>query len=92
MIQITTPIYEAIADMLIERIGDADYFNGTVEYDTEELYSSLTCTLIVCRNPVTQRIYSILPVWWEYNTDLCDGSQLNDFSWSELDRYIQSRF
>ncbi len=91
MIEISEKMYEEIAALLLAEIGDKDYFNGTVEYDTEEFYSSLTCSLIVCREPESLGILSILPVWWDYDIALCDGVQLNDFSWLELDRYLAKR-
>ena len=48
MIEINETIYKQIAALLLAEIGEKDYFNGTIEYDTEEFYSSLTCTLIIC--------------------------------------------
>ena len=61
MITITKQIYEEIAELLLEKIREKDFFNGTVEYDTDEFYSSLTCTLIICRAPETGIILSVLP-------------------------------
>ena len=66
--------------------------NGTVEYDTDEFYSSLTCTLIICRAPETGIILSVLPVWWNYDIALIDGEQQSDFSWNTLNRFLESRF
>lgn len=91
MIEINEKMYDEIASLLLNEIGDADYFNGTVEYDTEEFYSSLICSLIICRDPESLAILSILPVWWEYDIALIDGEQLNDFSWMELDRYLLNK-
>ena len=39
MITITKQIYEEIAELLLEKIREKDFFNGTVEYDTDEFYS-----------------------------------------------------
>ncbi len=91
MIEINETIYKQIAALLLAEIGEKDYFNGTIEYDTEEFYSSLTCTLIICRDPESSEILSILPIWWDYDIALCDGVQLNDFSWTELDRYLVNK-
>ncbi len=91
MIEINEKMYDEIASLLLNEIGDADYFNGTVEYDTEEFYSSLICSLIICRDPESLAILYILPVWWEYDIALIDGEQLNDFSWMELDRYLMNK-
>lgn len=40
MITITKQIYEEIAELLLEKFREKDFFNGTVEYDTDEFYSS----------------------------------------------------
>ena len=92
MITITKQIYEEIAELLLEKIREKDFFNGTVEYDTDEFYSSLTCTLIICRAPETRIILSVLPVWWNYDIALIDGEQQSDFSWNTLNRFLESRF
>lgn len=75
-----------------KKIREKDFFNGTVEYDTDEFYSSLTCTLIICRAPETGIILSVLPVWWNYDIALIDGEQQSDFSWNTLNRFLESRF
>ena len=87
MITITKQIYEEIAELLLEKIREKDFFNGTVEF-----YSSLTCTLIICRAPETGIILSVLPVWWNYDIALIDGEQQSDFSWNTLNRFLESRF
>lgn len=75
-----------------KKFGKKIFFNGTVEYDTDEFYSSLTCTLIICRAPETGIILSVLPVWWNYDIALIDGEQQSDFSWNTLNRFLESRF
>lgn len=94
MIEITSEIYRDIAALLTEEIGGADYFNGTVEYETEEFYSTLTLTAIVYRSSgrrpegETRMVTDIVPVWWEFATVQQSGGSLNDFSFTELKRYI----
>ena len=56
MITINDRMYEKIADLLLRRIEETHFFNGTIEYDTDEFYSSLVCTLIVCRDQENGRI------------------------------------
>ena len=85
MITITKQIYEEIAELLLEKIREKDFF-------TDEFYSSLTCTLIICRAPETGIILSVLPVWWNYDIALIDGEQQSDFSWNTLNRFLESRF
>ncbi len=94
MIEITNEIYRAVAGRLKEEIGSAEYFNGTVEYETEELYSALTLTAIVYRRTdrfpegARRPIADIVPVWWEFSTVQQFGEALNDFSFSELKQYL----
>lgn len=94
MIEITSEIYRSIAALLTEEIGGANYFNGTIEYETEEFYSTLTLTAIVYRRSETRPegelrpMADIVPVWWEFATIQQFGDTLNDFSFCELKRYI----
>lgn len=87
MIAINETTYSKLAKLLLERIEDENFFNGTVEYDTDEFYSALKCTLIICRNE-DDKIMSVLPVWWEYVMNLEDGEQWNDFSWRDFDKHL----
>lgn len=98
MIEISTEIYQAIARRLKAAVGDTNYFNGTVEYETEEFYSTLTLTSIVCRRNESlpegdfSRIADLVPVWWEFSTVQECGEVLNDFSFAELKQYITDEF
>lgn len=96
MITINEGTYRSLAALLLQEIADSHFFNGVIEFDTEEFSSSLLCTLIVCRecrseeNPGSSApaILSILPVWWEYRLWQQEGEQCHDFSWSELSQYL----
>lgn len=94
MVTITPEIYREVASELMRRIEDQNYFNGTIEHDTEEYYSSLKCTLIISRERekriegAGERITDIIPVWWEFSIYFPDGEAYNDFSWSELREYL----
>lgn len=96
MTTINEETYRNVASLLIERVGEADFFNGTVEYDTDEFYSSLHCTLIIRRNSFESELFpsvsatTICPVWWEYHLHQADGEQPNDFSWSEFTPYLEA--
>ena len=87
MVNIDKQIYNEIATLLLEKIEESNFFNGTIEYNGEDFYSELTCTLIICRDN-DNNIVSVLPVWWEYHLYTCDGEQLTDFDWNELDTYF----
>lgn len=95
MIEIEDNDYRLLASELKERIGEADFFNSTVEYDTDRFYSTLTVTAIVYRSDVTapqgrfSLIEDVMPVWWDFST-VCDGRVcMNDFSFDSLREYIK---
>ena len=43
MISIDDQTYQAIAAQLRDELTGKEFFNGQLEYDTEEFYSTLTC-------------------------------------------------
>ena len=88
MISIDDQTYQAIAALLRDELSGREFFNGSIEYDTEEFYSTLTCTLILRNDPDTGRLASATPVWWEYHLHQREGEVLTDFSWSELNRFL----
>jgi hypothetical protein len=94
MIEITNETYRDVAAGLTESISDSDFFNGTIEFDFDEFYAALTITAILHRRNETypeglQRVtVDIIPVWWEFSTVQEQGEVLNDFSFSELKKYI----
>ena len=97
MLTVNENTYRQLARLLLEAIGTGGYFNGRVEYDTEEFYSTLHATLIVYREPLgdpadpthsATRIRDIVPVWWEYEVTQECGPVLNDFSWHEFRDYL----
>ena len=97
MIPIDDTIYGTIAQKLLDAIGNSDFYNGTVECDTEGFCSELRATLIVYREPLfdpadpsqaARRITAIVPVWWEFHLHQSGGERLTDFSWSELEQFL----
>ena len=95
MIFITDQVY---ADMAINLFAglqeDESFFNGKLEYDTEQFYSTLTCSLIIYRSdpagvkPEVPDIQKILPVWWDFSTCSQGLSVPNDFSWTEFSSFF----
>lgn len=95
MIFITDEMYAEIACKLLSELKNGEhFFNGKIEYDTTEFYSTLTCSLVIYRKTLTPvdipppEIEKIIPVWWDFN--LCAGNvpQVHDFSWSELASFL----
>ena len=97
MITISDNHYKELAGRLLDSVGGCAFFNGSVEYDTEEFYSTLTATLIVYTETVSgpqgsgiggARITDIVPVWWEYHLGRLGSEELTDFSWSEFKQFL----
>lgn len=94
MLIITEPIYQNIAKIVVENIGQRYFFSGTVEYDTEELYSTLVTTLLIDKKRITEPdgarevIVDIIPVWWEFKTFQREGEVSNSFSWQEFKEFL----
>lgn len=92
MIEFDSQNYRALADLLMKAIDQKDYFNGSVEYDTDEFYSTLTTTMIIYRNPEDApqggRIADIVPIWWQFDIRQQHGAAENDFSWRELKKHL----
>ncbi|GHU99199.1 hypothetical protein FACS1894159_02840 [Bacteroidia bacterium] len=93
MLSVSPEIYRAVADRLLRAIADKEFFNGSIEYDTEEFYSSLRTTLIIYRDKSSlhgggEPISDIVPVWWEFSLSQPQGEVDTDFSWRELKEYL----
>lgn len=94
MIEIEEKDYVRIAELLKNEIDDSDFFNGTIEHDTERFYSTLTATAIVYRKTVSMpegrfsRIEDAVPVWWNFTTSADGQLQPNDFSFETLRDFI----
>jgi len=95
MIFITDQMYAEMANMLFAEMQNGQhYYNGKLEYDTEQFYSTLTCSLIVYRTETVStrkelpQIERVVPVWWEYSICADGVTEPNDFSWSEFSTFF----
>lgn len=93
--------YKNLAQLLVSRIGDRHYYNGTARIEDEEITGELKSTLIIYRellldptdmSHAVNRITDIVPVWWEFSAYNTEGSIPNDFSWSEFRPYLLAAF
>ena len=94
MITINDRMYEKIADLLLRRIEETHFFNGTIEYDTDE-NSTRRWSAHADASAADQengRILSVLPVWWDFCLFQAEGEQTTDFSWNELNRFLERKF
>ena len=88
MIFIDETVYRETAARLSRQLEGREFFNGRVEYDTEEFHSELICTLVLERDPSTGALSAAVPVWWEYHLRLPEGEAATDFSWNEVGRLL----
>lgn len=88
MIAINPQTYQTLATLLLETVADKEFFNGSIDLDTEEFYSTLTCTLLIYPHPEPGLQDQIVPVWWEFHLRQPEGEVLTDFSWNELAKYL----
>ncbi len=89
--------YKDLARLLVSRIGDRHYFNGTVECGCGDSGGVLKTALIIYRAPLLDPadktgaatgITDIVPVWWEFSACDAEGPVRDDFSWSEFRPYL----
>lgn len=92
MIAIDDTMYGAIAAQLASRLRDTDYFNGTVEHDTEECHGELRCTLVLHRSAAHGKLSAAIPVWWEFHLFQAAGEVPNGFSWREFSPHLENCF
>ncbi len=94
MIEIEENDYREIARRLKNAIADSDFFNGSIEYDTDRFYSTLTATAIVHRTDIEMpdgcipQIQDVVPVWWSFSTYQYGEACLNDFCFDYVRRHI----
>lgn len=91
--------YKNLARILISRIGERHYFNGTAEAEGDGFCGLLRITAIIYREQLHDpadrtgsmtRITNIVPVWWEFSSYGPEGVIPNDFSWSEFLPYLSA--
>ncbi|MFI3302809.1 MAG: hypothetical protein SNH35_08790 [Rikenellaceae bacterium] len=99
MYLVTSAIYEDMANLLLEEIGDTSYFSGFVESAfIDDLGQNVECrfvaSLVVYRRDHsapdgdTELISNIVPVWSEFHTFVEMEEKINDFDFEELKSYI----
>lgn len=91
---VSPDLYRETAGRLAEAIGSEGYFSGSLSFPFDGLDCRLTTSVIVYRGRVScpegeaNAIRDLVPVWWEFHTVGEEGERLNDFSFSELRRWL----
>lgn len=82
----------------MQEIGTVDFYNGSIELDYAELYTTFHCTLLVYRGSESGEyrfvndVTDVLSVWWEFETASERGIEYNDFSWVLFYEYLKGYF
>ncbi len=95
MFLVSSAIYEDVAKLLLEEVGDTSYFSGYVESAFiddrgRDVEYRLVTSLIFCRSDYSapdgdaQIISNIVPVWVEFHTFVEMEEKINDFDIEEL--------
>ena len=97
MYRISPKVYDELAALLRDRIGDGSYYAGRVECLDGDVQVELRTTLIIYRHDdrrpdgCVNLIDDTVPVWWECHTLCGAGEFLNDFDFAEIrDRLKES--
>ena len=91
---VSSELYDEVAARVFYAIGSGAYFSGTIEFPHADVACRLTASLLFYRRreiwPEGERscITDVIPVWWEFHTVMPEGEVLNDFSFSELKRWL----
>ena len=91
---VSSELYDEVAARLCDAIGSGAYFSGTIEFPHADVACRLTASLLFYRRrevwPEGERscITDVIPVRWEFHTVMPEGEVLNDFSFSELKRWL----
>lgn len=88
-VEITPALYALVAERLAEAIDDKQWFSGTIEISAPQMECRLKLSAIIYRDGHSPSdITDIVPVWWEFITEVDGEECLNDFSF----RYLRTLF
>lgn len=91
---VSPELYRESAERLIEAIGTANYFSGSVSFALDGVECLLRASLIVYRREHSlpegrvDAVADLVPVWWEFHTIVEGTERLNDFDLGEMKHYL----
>lgn len=94
MYSVSSELYRETAERLMEAIGPAGYYSGTLSFGFGEAECRLVVSAIVyCERRLLPEgavdlLRDLVPVWWEFHTETAGEERFNDFSFAELRRYL----
>lgn len=95
MYDISDQLYIEVAEQLLSRLGQQDYFSGVLEFEHANVLCRMVVSVVIYRRCERREegdvrlISDMVPVWWEFHTMLDSGEVLNDFSFNTLRKYLK---
>lgn len=88
MIKITRNIYEEVLRKLVVEIGESNYISTrTITGSFDDVKYKFIITAVIYRDDF-KNISEIVPVWWNFYTEIDGIEKMNDFLFSKLQKLI----
>lgn len=88
MIKITKNIYEEVLRKLVVGIGESNYISTrTITGSFDDVEYKFIITAVIYRDDF-KNISEIIPVWWDFRTEIDGVEKMNDFLFSEMCKLI----
>lgn len=88
MIKITKNIYEEVLRKLVVEIGESNYISTrTITGSFDDVEYKFIITAVIYRDDF-KNISEIIPVWWDFRTEIDETEKMNDFLFSEMCKLI----
>ena len=88
MIEITRNIYEEVLQKLVVGIGESDYISmRTITGSFDDVEYKFIINAVIYRDDF-KNISEIVPIWWEFRTEINGIEKMNDFLFSELQKLL----
>ena len=88
MIKITKNIYEEVLRKLVVEIGESNYISTrTITGSFDDVKYEFIITAVIYRDDF-KNISEIIPVWWDFRTEIDEVEKMNDFLFSEMCKLI----
>ncbi len=90
MLKIDEELYELVAELLLDAIGEENYFSDILTFDYNNMHCTLKSAMIAYRKKIDYpegsfvEIEELVPVWWEFHTTVDGEEMLNEFNIHEV--------
>ena len=88
MIKITRNIYEEVLRKLVIEIGESNYISmRTITGSFGDVEYKFIINAVIYKDDFGN-ISDIVPVWWDFHTEINGTEKMNDFLFSEIRKLI----